>query len=489
MNDSSQPIDIGKLPICDPPPPDRAVAVRELSSVEEVAKEVSKSMTAATARVLEVTEALGGAYAKASMLELTDEVIDALTTPFDDSEIEIRPHDGLIYIPHIHISSRLNRVIKPGRWALVCRRHWLADNVMYGEYVLLIHGCFVGESIGSHRYVPNNVKTDYSDALESTAADALRRICGKRLGIGSQVWEPDYAKQWVARYAYSEHGKWAKKPIQPTAHRAKPAQAKAPAKAPPKDLTAALNAFMERCKAKLVQVAKSNPQNLPYWNQYATDKSWILPTEDIGAILGNPVPVFKLDYNKDIAGNTPAVQEQFLAHEKAVIAMVAEGQDSDLNPEDVDDEELVSIAGTKDASAQGCPNCGHKAVVMSKDYDGILVCQACAWQWDVQTGDYFEEHEWAKTICPIPPKGMPKKQYEEQPMTLGQIARMDHRRFFGLAKNNTEAKGWVGRDGKQRPPSDTDVAFAAACREAVFHMEQSKERDTGEDANPDGVPY
>jgi len=260
-----------------------------------------------------------------------------------------------------------------------------------------------------------------------------------------------------------------------------------------KGLTAALNAFQERCKERLVSKAKSNQENLPYWQRYAVDRGWILPNEPIDRILGDLVaPVFVLDYSKDVAGNTPAVTEQFLAHEKAVMALAAERPVEGAVQDGVGPnfEEPVSIAGTKDSSAQGCPNCGHKAVVMSKDYDGILVCQACALQWDIETGNYYEEHEWQKVICPIPPKGIPKREYDKQPSTLGQIAREDSKRFFGIVKNNTEAKGWVGRDGKQRPPSDSDIAFAAACREAVFHMEQSKEQDTGEDANPaDDVPY
>lgn len=160
-------------------------------------------------RVIEVATALEPAYAKASTLELSDDEIEALMAPFPDNIVEIRPHDGLIYIPHIHISNRLNMIFKPGKWALVCRRHWLEGNIMYGEYVLLIRGCFVGESIGGHQYVSTNAKMNFSDALESTAAEALRRICGKRLSCGSQLWEPEYARQWQSRHAVQmRNGKW-----------------------------------------------------------------------------------------------------------------------------------------------------------------------------------------------------------------------------------------------------------------------------------------
>lgn len=170
-----------------------------------------KGKTAQELRVLEVSEALLPAYQRASTLELTEDEIKALMAPFADEFIEIRPHDGLIYIPHIHISDRLNQVLKPGKWALVCRRHWLEGGTMYGEYILLIRGCYVGESVGGHAYQPNNPKTNFSDSLESTAGEALRRIAGKRLSCGSQVWNPEYARQWVAKYAAQVRGRWEKR--------------------------------------------------------------------------------------------------------------------------------------------------------------------------------------------------------------------------------------------------------------------------------------
>lgn len=171
----------------------------------------TSALTPQQARTVEVSDALAPAYAKASTLELTDAEVALLMAPFPDSAVDIRPHDGLIFISHIHISDRLNAVFKPGKWALLCRRHWLEGGTLYGEYVLLIRGCFVGESVGGHQYQPNNPKTNYSDSLESTAAEALRRIAGKRLSCGSQVWRKDYAEKWVAANAEQVGGKWRKR--------------------------------------------------------------------------------------------------------------------------------------------------------------------------------------------------------------------------------------------------------------------------------------
>ncbi len=199
------------------------------AALESVARKALGTITPQQARVMEVTDALAPAYARASQLILSAEEIAALQAVFPDDNVEIRPNDGLIYIPHIHISNRLNRVLHPGQWATICRRHWLDRQIverwkdgkkanvdqttMYGEYVLVIRGCFVGESIGGHPYVASNAKTNFSDALESTRAEALRRICGKTLGVGSQVWDPAYARNWVQQYAYQHKGDWAKKPM------------------------------------------------------------------------------------------------------------------------------------------------------------------------------------------------------------------------------------------------------------------------------------
>jgi ERF superfamily len=278
--------------------------------------------------------------------------------------------------------------------------------------------------------------------------------------------------------------------------------AKAPSEPVGKGLTAVLNAFQERCKQKLVEKAKSDPAGLPYWQRYASDKGWILPNEPIEAILGNVTQVFVLDRARDVHGNSAAVQEQFLAHEKAVMAMMAwdkepyeeawtQGAGGKVAPEE-QGAEPTSIAGHKDAANLGCPNCGHKDVGLSKEFDGILECQGCKWQWDVESGDYYEEHEWQKIICPIQPPGVTKKEYDQQPMTLGQLFRTDSKRAYGLAMNNSEAKAKLGRDfkGKHYPPSNADIEFGRACDQARFHMEQAKNKNTGEDPNPeDDVPY
>lgn len=186
-------------------------AVTALEPIKDQTQPSAPQRTSQECRVLEVSEALLPAYQKASTLELSDAEVEALMAPFPDEVVECRPHDGLLYIPHICVSDRLNRIFKPGKWALIRRREWFSEGTMFAEYVLLIRGAFVGESIGGHPFARNNPKINYSDVLESTAAEALRRICGKRLSCGSQVWNPEYCRQWEERFRFYANGKYGKR--------------------------------------------------------------------------------------------------------------------------------------------------------------------------------------------------------------------------------------------------------------------------------------
>lgn len=359
------------------------------------------ALTAQQARIGEINGLLAPAYEKASTLELSDPEIAALLAPFPDNVVEVRPNDGLIYIPHIHISNRLNAVLKPGRWSLVCRRHWLGDSIMYGEYVLLIRGCFIGESVGGHPYIASNPKTNYSDALESTAAEALRRICGKRLGIGAQVWDPDYARRWCAAWSVKEAGRTVKRQQ-------------------PLDLAAKTG-------------------SVPHTSEPAPPASAPAPRDS------SPGP----------------------------------GPGADTVPRGTVKNPAPAKPATKAGHPYGCPHCQSTATNPSKDLAGMMVCGACGWQWDKKTGRYHEEHIWMTVLCPIPPKGVKKKEYVQE--TLGQIMRTDSKRAYGLAMNHSAAKARAGYDwnDKHYPGTPGEVAFGEACELAKAHMASQRSRAVG----------
>lgn len=276
-----------------PEPTELPLTVRS-QQTEHAVSVTDKPKTAQECRTLEVSEALAPAYAKASTLEMSDQEVAALTAPFPDGMIEIRPHDGLIYIPHIHISDRLNQVFRPGKWAMVLRRYWVAENTMYGEYVLLIRGCYVGESVGGHPYQPNNPKVNYSDTLESTAGEALRRICGKRLSCGSQVWNPEYARNWVAANAVKVNGRWERRisgQSAPQAARPPSAQPQAP-KTPAKPAggvkkTPSLDEA--KCKARFLERIAQAKAPIPAW-AWAVETGLIMPNETLAALPAHRCP-------------------------------------------------------------------------------------------------------------------------------------------------------------------------------------------------------
>lgn len=428
-----------------PPETKQAVAVREPAKPEPSSSQ--------QLRTVEVSQALEPAYAKASQLELTDAEIAALTEPFPDNAIEIRPHDGLIYIPHIEISNRLNKVLKPGKWALVCRRHWLENSVMYGEHVLLIRGCFVGESVGGHPYVASNPKTNYSDSLESTAAEALRRICGKRLSCGSQVWVPEYARQWVAKYGVQERGKWykrtnptgqsqpadpqpdpeddnvsfetlppAKSPQDAPAANTTPVKPKSSAPAKPAPAAGAIEATEEQ-KAKLIAQLEAEPEGRLKATLYFIEIGAILPTEKIE--------------------DTPL---------RFIPRTVSQMRELGLRIETL----------ANHGRAEKC--------VWFFDHATPPPAKPAAPKPTVQAKPKDDEW-WRAVIVPVPRKGMKRDEYLRRPDTIGSLFEMRHgndeeaqaarQRLFGFV-HNYQPTGWEKRSGEKMPPSAADLKFREA---------------------------
>lgn len=172
-----------------------------------------EQITPAQARVEAVANLLHKAYERASTLDLTKAEIEKLQAPFPDEAFftGAAGKENLIYIEHASLRDRLNQVVGLGKWSLVVRRHWAEKfrfyskrdqrqaegDRIYVEAVLLVKGCFVGESIGNMDYYPND-STNYGDAFEGAKSAALRRCC-KELGVGLQAWHKDFCQGWFAR--------------------------------------------------------------------------------------------------------------------------------------------------------------------------------------------------------------------------------------------------------------------------------------------------
>lgn len=379
-------------------------------------KDDKEPMTPQQMRVMEVSEALAPAYARASTLELNETEVACLTAPFPDSVVEVRPHDGLIYIPHIHISDRLNFVFKPGRWSLICRRHWLEGSTMYGEYILLIKGCYVGESVGGHPYIANNPKTNYSDSLEATAAEALRRICGKRLSCGSQVWDPTYANEWCMKYRFQANGKYYKKmnPMEPT-----------PKKTDKKEKSVIKQCADEADKVKFIKLLENDREKS---TQFCIDLAWLMPNEPLKDLPLKFVPVTQGEFNKFIA----------LRNKWEETGVAEKPYPSHIEPEKAKAKEPEEEDTDGDASSE----------------------------------------PWYGVIVPIPHKGEKRDEYLKHPDTIGSLYEARHddeearKRLWGFI-NHYEPKGWTKKDGTPMPPSKTDIKFREALDEFMDWFEKS----------------
>lgn len=191
-------------------------------------------------RIEHVGKLLGTAYEGASMLKLTASESKKLREDFPDTDVEIRPHDGIIYISHMSLRERLWNVFGPCSVAEICRERFFRPETseVAVDLVLLVRGVMVAEGIGTAKYFANNAKTSFGDAVESAWSDALRRCC-KKIGVGTQVWRPAYIRGWMLEHAVEFQSKWlrkddprvlakGKKEIGPTPRAKKPSEMEEP---------------------------------------------------------------------------------------------------------------------------------------------------------------------------------------------------------------------------------------------------------------------
>jgi hypothetical protein len=138
-------------------------------------------------------------YQKASELKITEEEQKKLQTKVDNNLIEIRP-DGLIYYPQVFARQQLNETFGIGQWALIQHSVTKIGNVLCFDGSLYIRGCFVARAMGEHEYIESNKNTSWASVYESAKSDCLVRCC-KDLGIGKELWQPQFSREWVKNNA------------------------------------------------------------------------------------------------------------------------------------------------------------------------------------------------------------------------------------------------------------------------------------------------
>jgi ssDNA-binding Zn-finger/Zn-ribbon topoisomerase 1 len=265
----------------------------------------------------------------------------------------------------------------------------------------------------------------------------------------------------------------AQSPAPPVKTPASPKPAPAPkATATPakKDNQAAWDAFLAKCKARLLELV--DPEYEWAWWGYAVDKSWILPSLESLADA-RAEKIFAGLNRKD-----PKTHIKTIVNEHCV-AVEARAKNCSV---ELRDEMLrgmtpmplapgIAPAPTEQANPFACPHCKSTATQKHDDYEEVTWCQKCGWQWD-GAGAVFESHPFMQAKLPFAPKDEDKKQFKG--MTLGQISRLDNKYWYGVVKN-FEAKPWQGH-----PPSAESVKFAEVCKEARQYLEEQKKQPRGD---------
>lgn len=136
----------------------------------------------------------------AGTIELTPAQEEILYAPVDEAMVEIRP-DGLIYLPWMEYVTRLRKAFGMS-WSLIPygppKR---LGNFIHWAFWLIIRGKPYAFAVGEQQFFEND-RITYGDALEGCKSNALMRVC-KGLGISLELWQPEFRRNWLAKYAES----------------------------------------------------------------------------------------------------------------------------------------------------------------------------------------------------------------------------------------------------------------------------------------------
>lgn len=140
-------------------------------------------------------------YEGASLTAFPEAVQKILAEPVDPKDIDLKPHNGVVFLPGTHYRRKLNKAFGAGGWAMIPRAPLqMNGSKMYQPYALYVGGRFMAEAIGSQEYIANNKDMDYADAAEGVKTNAIQRCC-KDLGIACELWDKGYIEKWKTEYA------------------------------------------------------------------------------------------------------------------------------------------------------------------------------------------------------------------------------------------------------------------------------------------------
>lgn len=138
-----------------------------------------------------------------SQLTISKDERHALTKAVNpETEVEVRP-DGVVFMPVGCIRQRLDDAFGPGQWAIRQERDPFYDRETEEccyDGSLWVRGVFVSRAVGGCRWQPSNRQMNKTDAIEGAKSDCLRRCC-KDIGIGRELWTPDWIRNFIAEWA------------------------------------------------------------------------------------------------------------------------------------------------------------------------------------------------------------------------------------------------------------------------------------------------
>lgn len=403
--------------ISDPPEEQTQALARVDAPAQNI---VVAPVTAAQARVESVAQTLDAAYKNASTLKLTKEEADELTADFPDEAFELGAggDKNLLYLSHVYLRQRLNKVLGVGAVVPIRRREWSEEFTyqkdgrtkqaarVYVDLVLIVRGCVVGEAIGDAIFYKDNMQDSYSDTLEKAKSNAFRRCC-KEFGVGLQPWMKGFCEAWKQRnrggsqnarreYPVSEQRTYQKPAPQPSQERKTAAPADVlPAKATDRTREWAWNTLAAQFDAQTI------------WD-YFVGKGWVQGDGTYDQWPLEHVPTSK----------------------QALAALADE----------------IRMATTPQS----------QPVVDSDDLPPEI----------------------AQAVITLPRRGMRRADYLANPDTIGGLYGAmkagdedAKKRFWGVIKGWTP-EPYVGSDGKKHQPSQADLDSRAACDAFLDWYEQ-----------------
>lgn len=140
-------------------------------------------------------------YVNASLAPFKPEVQSILSEKIDPALVEIKPHNGIVFLPGSFYRGRLIKAFGAGGWSMVPRGpRSMRDSKMFREYALFALGQFVAEAVGEQEWIESNREMSEADAAEGCKTNAIQRCC-KDLGIGIELWEPAFINLWKKNHA------------------------------------------------------------------------------------------------------------------------------------------------------------------------------------------------------------------------------------------------------------------------------------------------